>query len=130
MKKVFLGGTCNGSLWRDEVIKKLMIHYYNPVGEEWTPEMMEKELKQRAESDFCLYVLTPKLEGFFSIAEVIDDSNKRPGKTIFSFINEDEGKTFSEVQIKSLKQVARMVKENGAKYFDTLKEAIDFLNHQ
>lgn len=130
MKKVFLGGTCNGSLWRDEVIKKLKIRYYNPVGEEWTPAMMEEELKQRKESDFCLYVLTPKMEGFYSVAEVIDDSNKRPGKTIFSFINEDEGKTFSDVQIKSLKQVARMVKENGAKYFDTLKEIIDFLNHQ
>jgi Nucleoside 2-deoxyribosyltransferase like len=130
MKKVFLGGTCNGSLWRDDVIKKLKIHYYNPVGEEWTPEMMEEELKQRKECDFCLYVLTPKMEGFFAIAEVIDDSNKRPNKTIFSFFNEDEGKTFSEVQIKSLKQVAKMVKENGAKYFDKMKDAIDFLNHQ
>ncbi len=130
MKKVFLGGTCNGSLWRDDVIKKLKIHYYNPVGEEWTPAMMEEELKQRKESDFCLYVLTPKMEGFYSVAEVIDDSNKRPEKTIFSFINEDEGKTFSDEQIKSLKQVARMINENGAKYFETMKEVIDFLNRQ
>ena len=130
MKKVFLGGTCNGSLWRDEVIKKLKIHYYNPVGDTWTPEMMEEELKQRQECDFCLYVLTPKLEGFFSIAEVADDSNKRPDKTIFCFINEDEGKTFSKAQIKSLTQVARMVKENGARFFETLQEVVDFLNHQ
>jgi hypothetical protein len=130
MKKVFLGGTCNGSLWRDDVIKKLKIHYFNPVGEEWTPEMMEEELKQRKESDFCLYVLTPKMEGFYSVAEVIDDSNKRPAKTIFSYTNEDEGKTFSDVQLKSLEQVGKMVKENGGKYFETLKEVIDFLNHQ
>ena len=130
MKKVFLGGTCNGSLWRDDVIKKLRIHYFNPVGEEWTPEMMEEELKQRKESDFCLYVLTPKMEGFYSVAEVVDDSNKRPGKTIFSYTNEDEGKIFSEVQFKSLEQVAKMVKENGGKYFETLKEVVDFLNHQ
>jgi hypothetical protein len=130
MKKVFLGGTCNGSLWRDEMIKDLKIHYYNPVGEEWTPAMMEEELKQRAESDFCLYVLTPKMEGFFSVAELIDDSNKRPAKTIFCFLNEDEGKIFSDVQLKSLEQVAKMVKGNGAKYFKTLKEVTDFLNHQ
>ena len=130
MKKVFLGGTCNGSLWRDDVIKKLKIQYYNPVGEEWTPAMMEEELKQRKESDFCLYVLTPKMEGFYSIAEVIDDSNKRPKKTIFCFVNEDDGKTFSAVQLKSLEQVAKMVEENGAKYFGELKAVIDFLNHQ
>ena len=130
MKKVFLGGTCNKSLWRDDVIKKLKIKYYNPCGEEWTPEMMQEELKQRKESDFCLYVITPKMEGFYSVAEVVDDSNKRPEKTIFCFINEDDGKIFSAAQIKSLQQVAKMIKENGATVFKTLDEVTDFLNHQ
>ena len=130
MKKVFLGGTCNGSLWRVDVIKKLKIHYYNPVGEKWTSEMMEVELKQRAESDFCLYVLTPRMEGFYSVAEVVDDSNKRPEKTVFCFIKNDEGNTFSDFQVHSLEQVKKMVKENGATCFDTLNEVTDFLNHQ
>ena len=128
MKKVFLGGTCNGSLWREDVIKKLKIHYYNPVGEQWTPEMMKEELKQRSESDFCLYVLTPKMEGFFSVAEVVDDSNKRPSKTVFCFINNDEGKTFTKVQIRSLEQIKKMVEANGAACFDTLNEVTGFLN--
>lgn len=30
-KRVFLGGTCNESTWRDELIKKLKIDYFNPV---------------------------------------------------------------------------------------------------
>lgn len=128
MKKVFLGGTCNGSQWRKQVIKNLKIHYYDPMREEWTSEMMQEELKQRAESDFCLYVLTPKMDGFFSVAEVIDDSNKRPQKTIFSFLFEDEGNRFSEAQIKSLQQVGEMVKRNGAKYFKTLDEVTGYLN--
>ena len=130
MKKVFLGGTCNGSLWRDEVMKKLEIEYYNPAGEEWTAEMMQEEIKQRKESDFCLYVLTPKMEGFFSVAELIDDSNKRPDKTIFCFLNEDEGKRFSDIQIRSLEQVGEMVKRNGARFFKKIDDVIDFLNHQ
>jgi hypothetical protein len=130
MKKVFLGGTCNGSEWRKEVIRKLKIHYYNPVGEKWTDQMMEEEVKQRSESDFCLYVLTPKMEGFFSVAEVVDDSNKRPAKTVFCFLRKDEDKTFSDMQLRSLEQVKKMVKENGATYFDSLHEVIDYLNHQ
>lgn len=130
MKKVFLGGTCNGSLWRDAVIRDLKIEYYNPVGETWTDEMQQEEIKQRKESDFCLYVITPKMEGVYSIAEVVDDSNKRPAKTIFCFINEDEGKRFSKVQLKSLEETGRMVKSNGAYYFRTLKEVTDFLNKQ
>lgn len=130
MKKVFLGGTCNGSTWRNGVIEKIKIHYYNPVGEKWTDAMMEVELKQREECDFCLYVLTPKLDGFYSVAEVIDDSNKRPEKTIFSYINEDEGKTFSNVQVRSLEQIGKMVTSNGARFFKTMAEVIEFLNHQ
>lgn len=130
MKKVFLGGTCNGSLWRDAVISKLKIAYYNPMQDEWTPAMMQEEIKQRAESDFCLYVLTPKMEGFYAVAEITDDSNKRPEKTIFCFLNEDEGKTFSPVQIKSLKQVAEMVKRNGGLYFEKISDAVDYLNNQ
>ena len=130
MKKVFLGGTCNDSQWRKDVIKKLNIHYYDPMGEEWTSEMMKEELKQREESDFCLYVLTPKMEGFYSVAEVIDDSNKRPAKTIFCFLHEDDGKKFSEVQLNSLKQVGEMVRRNDAKYFETLDEVTSYLNNQ
>src|SRR5665213_822360 len=125
MKKVFLGGTCNGSSWRDDLIKNLKIDYYQPQGENWTPEMMEEEIKQRAECDFCLYVITPKMTGIYSIAEVVDDSNKRPAKTIFSYLTEDEGYAFSEHQLKSLEQTGKMIQENGAAFFKTLVETVD-----
>jgi hypothetical protein len=130
MKKVFLGGTCNGSLWRDGFIKYLRIKYYNPVGETWTADMKKEELKQRKESDFCLYVITPKMEGIYSIAELVDDSNKRPAKTIYCFINEDEEQRFSPAQITSLEELGKLVKSNGAHHFKTLKEVADFLNKQ
>ncbi len=129
MKKVFLGGTCNGSTWRDGLIKNLKINYFQPQSDEWTPEMMQEEIKQRAECDFCLYVITPKMTGFYSIAEVVDDSNKRSEKTIFSYINEDDGKAFSEHQLKSLEQTGKMIRENGAHFFKTLEEIADYLNN-
>jgi Nucleoside 2-deoxyribosyltransferase like len=129
MKKVFLGGTCNGSKWRDQLIKELVIEYFQPDAEDWTPEMMNEEIRQRAECDFCLYVITPKMTGVYSIAEVVDDSNKRPAKTIFCYLTSDEGETFSTHQIQSLEQVGKMVKNNGAKYFKTLSETADYLNN-
>lgn len=57
--KVFLGGTCNESTWRDQLISMLKIDFFNPVVEDWTPECQEEEIKQRNECDFCLYVITP-----------------------------------------------------------------------
>lgn len=127
-KKVFLGGTCNDSLWRNELIGKLKINYFNPVVEDWTPECQAEEIKQRKECDYCLYVLTPKMTGVYSIAEVVDDSNKRPGRTIFCYLKDDDKKKFDKHQIKSMDQVAKMIKENGAAVCKNLDEVARYLN--
>ena len=70
MKKVFLGGTCNESTWRDKLIKMLEIDYFNPVVDDWTEECYQEELRQRKICDYCLYVITPRMKGVYSIAEV------------------------------------------------------------
>lgn len=139
-KKVFLGGwgTCNESQWRDILIPLLKIDYFNPVVEDWTEECMAEERRQRKECDFCLYVITPLMTGVYSIAEVIDDSNKRPNKTVFCFVNTDFTdaineygvlrKTFDYGQIKSLDQVGKMVERNGGKYFRSLIDVANYLN--
>ena len=128
MKKVFLGGTTNNSTWRDELIKLLKIDYFNPVVDDWDEDAQKEELKQRKNCDFCLYVITPKMEGVYSIAEVVDDSNKRPDKTIFAYLLEDDDKEFNKHQIKSLDMVGKMVKDNGGKWFKNLNEISDYLN--
>jgi hypothetical protein len=126
--KVFLGGTCNGSTWRETLIPQLEIEYFNPVVPDWTYEAYEKELQERETCDFCLYVITPKMTGVYSIAEVIDDSNKRPEKTIFCFIKNDEDKEFDAFQMKSLTNTGKMVTGNGGKVLTSLEEVANFLN--
>lgn len=129
MTKVFLGGTCNNSSWREKLIPLLQVSYFNLVVEEWTPECMEEELKQRQDCDYCLYVITPKIKGVYSIAEVIDDSNKRPQKTVFCYLEEDAEDKFDDFQLKSLKQVGKMLKENGGVWLDSLDSVAQFLNN-
>jgi len=126
--KVFLGGTCNNSTWRDKLISLLKIDYFNPVVDDWTPECQDEEIRQRELCDYCLYTITPKMTGVYSIAEVVDDSNKRTEKTILCVLDEDNESSFSETQIKSLKQVKEMVKNNGANVFDSLEDIASFLN--
>lgn len=126
--KVFLGGTCNGSLWREELIPQLTVDYFNPVVANWTPECQAEEIKQRETCDFCLYVLTPKMTGVYSVAEVVDDSNKRPSKTVMCVITKDGEAEFTPHQIKSLTQTGKMVVANGGKSFNTLAEVAAFLN--
>lgn len=128
MKKVFLGGTCNESTWRDKLIKLLKVDYFNPVVDDWTEECMLEERRQRETCDYVLYTITPKMTGVYSIAEVVDDSNKRPQKTIFCLLETDEDLVFTCGQMKSLNQVGKMVERNGGKYFTNLNAVADYLN--
>jgi hypothetical protein len=122
--KVFLGGTCNGSVWRDELIPQLDCEYYNPVVKDWTPECQAEEIRQRDECDYLLYVITSGMTGVYSIAEAVDDSNKRPGRVIFCVL--DAG--FNEDQLKSLRAVQGMVFRNGGYICSSLKEVARLLN--
>ncbi len=128
MAKVFLGGTTNRSQWRDKIIPKLKIDYFNPVVKEWNEEAYRKELQERENADYVLYVISPRMTGFYSIAEVVDDSNKHSDKTIFCFIDNDEEQQFSPFQIKSLTAVAKMVELNGGKWAKDLDEVVAILN--
>lgn len=126
--RVFLGGTCNGSTWREDLIPLLHVDSFNPVVEDWTPECQEEEIRQRQECDAVLYVLTPKITGMYAIAEVVDDSNKRPEKVVFCVLYEDEDQRFTPVQIKSLAAVVTMVSNNGACVCDNLRDVSRVLN--
>ncbi|MGL5752690.1 MAG: nucleoside 2-deoxyribosyltransferase domain-containing protein [Paraclostridium sp.] len=50
--KVFLGGTCNDSTWRDKLIPLLEdngINYFNPVVDDWNKEAQLNEIKERSD---------------------------------------------------------------------------------
>ena len=133
MKRVFLGGTCNGSTWRDEMAIYLHdagLDYFNPVLDDWDAEAQENELRKREACDFFLYTITAKKTGDYSIAEVVDDSNKRPDKTFMVLLRDDDGWNFLDGQWKSLTAVAVLVKKNGAQVFGDLKSAAVAMGRQ
>ena len=125
--KVFLGGTCAGRKWRNEIIPLLQCDYYNPIVKNWSEEDRLREVRERQTADYVLYVLTADMAGVYSSAEVIDDSNKRPQKTILCILYDGFGPKMSH----SLNAVARLAEENGAKVCEDLNEVVQFLNtHQ
>lgn len=126
--KIFLGGTCNDSKWREKLIPMLDIEYFNPVVPEWNDEAYQRELLERETCDFCLYTITPRMTGFYSIAEAVDDSNKRPQKTILCVLENDEDFVYSSAQLKSLKAVEKMVGKNGGVVFDSLENVAAYVN--
>jgi len=130
MSKVFLGGTTNNSTWRQRLIAQLEHDYFNPVVDDWNEEAIQRELKERAKCDFCLCVITPLMTGAYSIAEVVDDSNKRPDKTILVLLQDDDELSFDIPRWKSLLAVSKMVEGNGGKVFYNLEDVAAWLNSQ
>ena len=129
--KVFLGGTCNESTWRDELIPKLEeidFDYFNPVVEDWTPECQDIEIYEKANNcNIHIYVITNKMKGVFSIAEAIESVFNKDKKTIFCVLDGFDG-DFPDYQVKSLEAVGRMVERNGGKYVYSLDKIIEILN--
>lgn len=125
--EVFLGGTCNGDDWRSDFISKLTRDYFNPVVDDWNEEAQKQEIYERGNADYVLYCLTPDMIGFYSIAEVVEDSNKRPDKTIF--VVKDLNR-FSDHDQKSFRRlVDNFLQPNGVWCFKSLDEVAYFLNN-
>ncbi len=129
--KIFLGGTCSNSTWREELLNKLnqeKIDAFNPIVKEWTKERQIIEDYHRETDDICLYVITPEMKGFYSFVEVVDDSNKRPEKTILCVLEKANGKTYEEHIKKCVIKTMQLVKDNGVKVFDNLNDLSTYLN--
>lgn len=129
--KIFLGGTCSGWKWRDQFQKMLNCDYYNPIVKNWSEEDRLREVKERAESDYVVYGITNGIKGVYSIAEVVDDSHKRPDKVIFLNLYQEQKNKESRQMAHSLKAVENLLKENGIRVYsgeNALSKAADFLN--
>lgn len=123
--KVFLGGTCNKSTWRNELIPLLKIDYFNPVVDYWTEDCIEIENKEKATSKYELYVITPEQTGIYSYVELANSSALTPDRVICCFLNKD---TLNVSQQKSINAIEKLIESNGSKVCNNLKEIAQYLN--
>lgn len=122
--KVFLGGTCSGYKWRDDLIPMLKCDYYNPIVKNWSESDRLREVHERETADYVLYVITSGMKGVYSVAEIIDDSNKRPEKTIVCVLYDGMDKQMAH----SLRAVVNLAKSNGADICESLEEVAEVIN--
>lgn len=126
---VFLGGTCAESTWRDQLMAMLdqyNITYFNPVVDDWSEECQVIENWHKENDDYNLFVITKEMQGCFSIAEVVDLSNKKPAQTLFCVLYDG----MEKFMVKSCKATVDLVKKNGGIVLATLKDIADYLNNK
>ncbi len=132
-KFVFLGGTVNGSNWRDILIPLLTIQFFNPVVKDWTPEDAQRENQAKATAAVNLFVITPKQHGLYVPVELgvmACESRTNPDmKVVLVFLTEDAGEVFTPHQLSSNVQIRElMAKNTDVEIFDNLEDLAVFLN--
>ena len=128
--KVFLGGTCAESKWREKLIPLLKCEYFNPVVEDWTPECQKIEEDEKKICYYHLYVITPKMQGVFSIAEAVNDSQILNSRCIFCITKEDDDRDWTKGELKSLDATSNLIKNNGGTVLSDLDEVAKYLNEE
>ena len=114
MDKIFLGGTCNNDNWRNELIPYLNKDYFNPVVEDWTEECQAVEIIEKENAcNIHLYVITNKMTGVYSIAEVVESTFNKTKKTFLCILPAG----FATPQLISLKAVINLVNRRGGEAF-------------
>lgn len=137
---VGLFGTCNNSLWRDYFIillNKEKYDWFNPVVEDWDEKAQINEENHKNNDEVIVFVITPKMKGVYSIAEVVDLSyRKKSNQTLFfCFLTHEKDSqsgftiSFDESQIKSLRAVKSLLERNGIKTTESLVELAEFVNN-
>lgn len=135
---VGLFGTCNNSLWRDYfliLLDKEKFDWFNPVVENWNEEAQINEEFHKDNDEVIVFVITPKMKGVYSIAEVVDLSYRKKSSQnlFFCFLTHEKDESgitlsFDESQIKSLRAVKNLLERNGIKTTESLVELSKFVN--
>jgi len=127
--RIFLGGTCNQTTWRGEMIPHLdpAIEYFNPVVEDWTPECQAQEIDEKENKcNIHYYCLTSNMAGVFSVAEVVDSAHNNSVRTILHVMPEG----FDKKMLKSLDATIDLVNSRGGIAFsdDDLNRSVQVIN--
>lgn len=126
--RIYLGGTADGSDWRQVLIPMLNVDYYDPTLLEDGIASREQALIEREVADYCLYVITPKMRGFYGIAELVESSYSHPDKTIFCCLRNDGAALFTEEQVASIERIYYLLYERYVEHFLSLIAVANWLN--
>jgi hypothetical protein len=116
----------------DDSNKKINhIKLYNPVIPDWSEKDRKKEDDIKNNALINLFVITPDMRGYYSIAEAIDCSHK-PGCKSILIVYDKHDNGFDKMEKHSFDHIGELIKSNGGIYEyisgeDALDNLVDML---
>jgi 8-oxo-dGTP pyrophosphatase MutT (NUDIX family) len=97
---------------------------------DWGEEAQTLEKQAKEDCGISLYVITPHLEGVYSIAEMTEDAiTRRPERTVVCILSEYHGKSFEKAAQRSLDAVVDLLKKHSCHIVPNLQQCAGLLNH-
>lgn len=126
MKTIFLAGsTGRGHVdWRKQYYSLSDFNIFNPIVSVWTDLAKQREKEMRESADILLFTINGN--NCYSIAELVDCSNKRPDATIGVFDYAEIARNES-INMASANAIRELAEQNGAKIFVTHAQCIEYL---
>lgn len=133
--RIFMGGTTQGFNWREVLENRFKdvenVELFNPVVDDWNCERIRIENEYKEICEINLFVVTPYMEGVYSIAEAVDLSNKKPENLVFvyidHFVDGKEIRDFTKKMKHSLNVTGKMIVNNGGKVFTSLDDVENYI---
>lgn len=126
LTKLFLGGTCGDSTWRNDlmpVLDEFGMNYFNPVVEDWNEDAQKEEDRQKSICDTHLYGLTKEQSGaytFFEIGYSLYEGKKVVILNIDLEVNEQFRSTINKI-------IIDLKSDSNVLIFDSIVEFKEYL---
>jgi hypothetical protein len=130
---VFLGGSCNPTTWRKEIVIPLLeknnIDYYNPQVDEWSPELIVTETYQKDHAKYLFFVIDDETRAIASMIEA--GYHIAQGRKVILVIKNVNESRFDERELKDLNRGRTYLHDIAEKHnvtvFDLIEPAIRYL---
>ena len=135
---VFLGGSCNPTIWRIETampyLEKEGVTYYNPQVDDWYPELIQIEEDAKRNSNIKFFVFDSETRGIASLVETaFMASINWKLVVVLHYLSESKevtiaGETLLKQEVKDLNRgrsfLCDILERLGIPVFDNLTEAL------
>jgi hypothetical protein len=129
--RVFIGGTCGGSTWRNSLISTLEnygIDYFNPATDDCTEESYQQEAYERSHDMVVVYVLSNDMEGIYTIGEIIDDCHECPNNLIVCNLWQDNRK--QQFMNQNIARFQQMVEDHNVQTCTSIQDLADMIYYK
>jgi len=134
--KVFLGGSCNPTTWREDIaipaFTQAGVPFYNPQVDDWSPDLVEIEAQEKETAGCLLFVIDRETRAMASIVEAAEYIclGRRVVLCIVDVEEESSigGEAIGKPELKDLNRMRAYLRDvatrNGVSYTNQVSEAV------